>query len=167
MRLALSLLAVVCLPIAACSRDEEAAAAAVDPAPIAEPADAPHDTLLQEVAVAVEPLPPRPLRPRAGQGRQAETEPMTLDQMLARAERGFDRADADSDGVVTTAELDTAAETLPGARNWARADRDADGRLTREEFRSVVAWRFQRMDADGDGVVSVAERQAIRGGEAG
>lgn len=167
MRLALSLLAVVCLPIAACSRDEEAAAAAVDPAPIAEPADAPHDTLPQEVAVAVEPLPPRPLRPRAGKGRQAETEPMTLDQMLARAERGFDRADADSDGVVTTAELDTAAETLPGARNWARADRDADGRLTREEFRSVVAWRFQRMDADGDGVVSVAERQAIRGGEAG
>ncbi|MEQ7155829.1 hypothetical protein [Brevundimonas aurifodinae] len=167
MRVALSLLSIVILSLAACSRDEDAAAETVDPAAIAEPADAPEETLLQEAALAVEALPPRPYRPPAGQRRQTETGPMTLDQMLARAERGFDRADTDSDDVVTTAELEIVAQTLPGARNWTRADRDADGRLTRDEFRSVVAWRFQRMDADGDGVVSVAERQATRGGDAG
>lgn len=166
MRLILCLVSIAALSLAACSREEEAVAAAVDPAPSEEPADASEEALLEEAALDVEALPPRPLPPRPVQRRQAEQGPMTLEQMLARAERGFDRADADSDGVVTTAELEAAAETLPNARNWSRADRDGDGRLTKDEFRSVVAWRFERMDADGDGQVSVEERQARRGGEA-
>jgi Ca2+-binding EF-hand superfamily protein len=88
---------------------------------------------------------------------------MTADQMQARALRGFDRADADSDGVVTTAEIEQAVEAgQTGVRGWTRADRDGDGRLTRQEFQSVVAWRFQRADADQDGSVTVAERQAAR-----
>lgn len=166
MRLALCLASIVSLSLTACTREDEAVAVAVDPAPIEEPADGPDDALLEEAALDVEPLPPRPLPPRPVQRRQAEQGPMTLEQMLARAERGFDRADTDSDGVVTTAELEVAAATLPNARNWSRADRDGDGRLTKDEFRSVVAWRFERMDADGDGSVSVEERQARRGGEA-
>ncbi|WP_051651339.1 EF-hand domain-containing protein [Brevundimonas bacteroides] len=166
MRLVLCLASTMAMSLAACAQEERVEAAAVDPAPIEEPADAPEEAFLEEAALDVEPLPPRPLPPRPAQRRQAEQGPMTLEQMLARAERGFDRADADSDGVVTTAELDAAAETLPNARNWSRADRDGDGRLTKDEFRSVVAWRFERMDADGDGSVSVEERQARRGGEA-
>lgn len=160
MRFVLCLISVAAL--AACSREDETAAApvAVDPAPIAEPADAPAEPVLQDAALTVEPLPPRPARRR-----QAETGPITLEQMLARSERGFDRADADANGVVSTPELEAAAETLPNARNWSRADRDGDGRLTRDEFRSVVAWRFQRMDADGDGQVTPAERQARRAGD--
>ena len=166
MRLVVCLVSIAALSLAACSREEEAKAAAVDPAPIEEPADAPEEALLEEAALDVEALPPRPLPPRPVQRRQAEQGPMTLDQMLARAERGFDSADTDSDGVVTTAELEAAAATLPNVRNWSRADRDGDGRLTKDEFRSVVAWRFQRMDADGDGSVSLEERQVRRGGEA-
>lgn len=160
MRVVVCLIAVACVALVACS-PEEPAAPAIDPAPIAEPADAPLEPVLQDVALTVEPLPPRPA-PRP----QAEAGPVTLDRMLARAERGFDRADADADGVVSTTELEAAAEILPNARSWSRADRDADGRLTREEFRSVVAWRFQRMDADDDGQVNPAERQALRGGDA-
>lgn len=166
MRLALCLASMVSLSLTACTREEEAVAATVDPAPVEEPADAPDAALLEEAALEIEPLPPRPLPPRPAPRRQAQPGPMTLEQMLARAERGFDRADADSDGVVTTSELDAAAEILPNARNWSRADRDGDGRLTKDEFRSVVAWRFERMDADGDGSISVEERQARRGGEA-
>ena len=166
MRLALCLASIVSLSLTACTRKEEAVAAAVDPAAVEETADAPDAALLEEAALEVEPLPPRPLPPRPAPRRQAEQGPMTLQQMLARAERGFDRADADSDGVVTTAELEAAAETLPNARNWSRADRDGDGRLTKDEFRSVVAWRFERMDADGDGSISVEERQSRRGSEA-
>jgi hypothetical protein len=166
MRLALCLASIVGLSLTACTREEEAVAAAVDPSPIEESSDAPEEALMEEPVLEVEPLPPRPLPPRPVQRRQAEPGPMTLEQMLTRAERAFDRADADSDGVLTTAELQAAAETLPNARNWSRADRDGDGRLTKDEFRSVVAWRFERMDADGDGSVSVEERQARRGGEA-
>jgi hypothetical protein len=166
MRLVLCLASIVTLCLTACAQEEQAKAAAVDPAPIEEPADASDEALLEEAALDVEPLPPRPLPPRTAPRRQAEQGPMTLEQMLARVERGFDRADTDSDGVVTTAELDAAAETLPNARNWSRADRDGDGRLTKDEFRSVVAWRFERMDADGDGSISVEERQSRRGGEA-
>ena len=165
MRLVLCLASIVTLSLAACTQEEQAEAAAVDPASIEEPADAPEDALLKQASLDVEALPPRPL-PRPAQRRQVEPGPMTPEQMLARAERGFDRADADSDGVVTTAELDAVVATLPNARNWSRADRDGDGSLTRDEFRSVVAWRFERMDADGDGQVSVEERQARRGGDA-
>jgi hypothetical protein len=146
--------------IAACSQEEKATPATAESLAVAELIDDPTEVLLEETALDVEPLPPRPLPPRPAARRQAEQGPMTQEQMLERAERGFDRADADSDGVVTTVELEAAAETLPNARNWARADHDGDGRLTRDEFRSVVAWRFQRMDTDGDGAVSPNERAA-------
>lgn len=161
------LVLIATLAIAACSQQEKGAPTIAALEAVEETADPAVETLLEETALDVEPLPPRPLPARPAARRQAEQGPMTQDQMLERAERGFDRADADSDGVVTTVELETAAETLPNARNWARADRDGDGRLTRDEFRSVVAWRFQRMDADGDGTVSLAERQARRGGDEG
>ncbi len=161
------LVLIATLAIAACSQAETAAPAIAEPATLEDPSDDSAELLLEETALDVEPLPPRPLPARPAARRQAEQGPMTLEQMLERAERGFDRADTDSDGVVTTAELEAAAETLPNARNWARADRDGDGRLTRDEFRSVVAWRFQRMDGDGDGTVSLAERQARRGGDEG
>lgn len=153
--------------VAACSQQEKATPTPAEPAAADELVEDPAEVLLEETALDVEPLPPRPLPARPAARRQAEQGPMTLEQMLERAERGFDRADADSDGVVTTAELEAAAEALPNARNWVRADRDGDGRLTRDEFRSVVAWRFQRMDADGDGTASLAERQARRGGDEG
>lgn len=166
MRLFPSFVVIAALALPACAPEEQAEAAAIDPASIEESADPATEALVEQAAESVERLPPRPLPPRPVQRRQVEQGPMTLEQMLARAERGFDRADADSDGVVTTSELDAAAETLPNARNWSRADRDGDGRLTREEFRSVVAWRFERMDADADGQISVQERQARRGGDA-
>lgn len=147
----------------ACSEGDDAAAAPTaiaEPAPLLEPLDAPMPDSLQDAAEDIEPLPPRPAprRPNAG-----EAGPMTADQMQARALRGFQRADADSDDVVTTAEIEQAvAAGQTGARVWTRADRDGDGRLTRQEFQSVVAWRFQRLDSDGNGSVSAAERQAAR-----
>jgi len=153
------LILIASLAVAACSQQERATPITAESMVTVEPVEDPAEDLLENSALEVEPLPPRPLPQRPAQRRPAEQAPMTQDQMLARAERGFDRADADSDGVVTTSELEAAAETLPNARNWTRADRDGDGRLTRDEFRSVVAWRFQRIDADGDGVVSPAERR--------
>ncbi|MGQ7843117.1 EF-hand domain-containing protein [Granulosicoccus sp. 3-233] len=69
-------------------------------------------------------------------------------------------ADADGDGVVTQAEIDTfKAAQLSGA------DSNADGALNIEEFdtiyraltRSRMVDMFQDLDEDGDGVISAAE----------
>jgi hypothetical protein len=161
--LVLTLIALSSSGLMACSQGDDAAAAptaAAEPAPLLEPLDAPLSDPLQEASEDIEPLPPRPAprRPNAG-----EAGSMTADQMQARALRGFERADADSDDVVTAAEIEQAvAAGQTGARAWTRADRDGDGRLTRQEFQSVVAWRFQRLDADQDGTVTAAERQAAR-----
>ena len=163
--LVLTLIALSSSTLVSCSQGDDAAAAptvtaTAEPSPLLEPMEAPTEAPLQEAAEDIEPLPPRPAPRR--QGAEAAG-PMTADQMQARALRGFDRADADSDGVVTTAEIEQAVEAgQTGVRGWTRADRDGDGRLTRQEFQSVVAWRFQRADADQDGSVTVAERQAAR-----
>jgi hypothetical protein len=163
--LVLTFLIVLSSALVACSRGDDAAAASTatetaEPAPLPQPMEAPTEAPVQQAAGDIQPLPPRPVPRRQTAG---EAGPMTADQIQARALRGFERADADSDGVVTTAEIERAVEAgQTGVRGWTRADRDGDGRLTRQEFQSVVAWRFQRADADQDGTVSVEERQAAR-----
>jgi hypothetical protein len=102
----------------------------------------------------------------APRGRQRG--PQSLGDMQARLDRGFARADADGDGVVTTAELDAlATEGGRGGRMLARADADEDGRITRDEVRAAAAAMIARLDVDGDGVVTPEERPAWsgRGGE--
>ena len=94
--------------------------------------------------------------------------PMTLTSMQMRADERFAALDADNDGVVTTAELETAADDRGGpggraggrggGRGLAQADADGDGRITREEARAQVAERFARMDTNNDGVISDDER---------
>ena len=164
--LVLTLIALSSSTLVACSQGDDAAAAptvtaTAEPSPLLEPMEAPTEAPLQEAAEDIEPLPPRPAPRRQGADAAG---PMTADQMQARALRGFERADSDGDGVVSTAEIEQAVEAgQTGVRGWTRADRDGDGRLTRQEFQSVVASRFQRMDADQDGSVSVEER-AVRQG---
>ncbi len=85
-----------------------------------------------------------------------------------RAER-FARLDANGDGSITRAEFDA-----PRADRGDRAERRADRRQRRAERRErrmdrrvhrmvrFGAKRFQRMDADSDGRVSLAEATALR-----
>ena len=78
----------------------------------------------------------------------------------ARMERLMERFDSNGDGSLTQAELDTARTDL-----LARFDTNADGSLSLEEFGPLwldvrqrrIVRGFQRLDADGDAVVTVEE----------
>ena len=99
-----------------------------------------------------------------------------------RAERSdsrFDRMDANGDGSISRAEFDAPrqarAERGPraeraamrgprGGRGGERAARMAErGPVVIAEARAKAEQAFARMDADGNGVVTAAERQALRG----
>jgi len=57
-----------------------------------------------------------------------------------------------------------AAEQAPDDRAdrlWHRWDRNGDGRLTREELPPGVRGNFDRIDRDGDGVISLQEHRAV------
>ncbi len=88
---------------------------------------------------------------------------LSYQEMRARAQERFARMDADRNGRVDR------AERLE-ARRERRQDRMADRRgadvvLTREEFLRRAEARFARLDADRNGRLSPAERQARRRGE--
>ena len=96
-----------------------------------------------------------------------------------RADSRFDRLDANGDGSISRAEFDAPrqarAERGPraeraamrgprGGRGGERAARMAErGPLVIAEARAKAEQAFARMDADGNGVVTAAERQALRG----
>lgn len=79
----------------------------------------------------------------------------------------FARLDADSDGRISQPEVTTAK-----TRQFARADRDADGQVTADELSAIQArldraqdameGAAERLDADGDGSLSLAEFTAPR-----
>lgn len=82
----------------------------------------------------------------------------------------FDRMDADKDGMISRAEWDSARAVLAerrgrqGRDGWASVDRDADGRLSAAEWQAAgrPAERFQKMDADRNGILTRAEAMAAR-----
>ncbi|MEP9400706.1 EF-hand domain-containing protein [Sphingomonas silueang] len=128
--------------------------------------------------------------PAVAPAQQAAPRPMADDvltraEALARADRRFDRIDADHDGRITAAELaaiparrgmapqngaDAQARSPGegrggrgmGARMLKRADTNNDGVVTREEYRAQAAAAFDRQDANKDGKVDATERQQWR-----
>ena len=113
------------------------------------------------------------------------------DQAPARHGFDVMAADANRDNVVTRAEFDTWHDSQfstrdanndgqlsreegrmgrhggwrerggRGMRHLASADANNDGAVTREEYLARPNQRFDRLDADHNGVISTAERQAI------
>ncbi|QHL89724.1 hypothetical protein GVO57_01385 [Sphingomonas changnyeongensis] len=100
----------------------------------------------------------------------------------------FDRLDADRDGSISRAEWAAAearrGDGMPAGRRMqpramnagrggrgmallAGADRDRDGAVTEAELRAHLLARFDRADADGNGVVTAAERAAARAARRG
>ena len=73
-----------------------------------------------------------------------------------KADRAFQRMDANSDGVISQSEFDENR-----AQRFARWDRDGDGSVTKEEAQRKVNRRFDRMDANSDGIVQQSEFVAI------
>ncbi len=103
--------------------------------------------------------------PGAGGGMAGMGLPSTLDGTAAWAERLFGRLDADQDGAVTGQEMAVLSQGPIGAmggsrlrRMIAQSDSSNDGRVSREEMVAGAERMFRRLDADGDGVLSEAER---------
>jgi Ca2+-binding EF-hand superfamily protein len=93
------------------------------------------------------------------------------------------RVDTDKDGKISKAEFDTestalfkrldknsdgkiAADEVP-ARHWGKGpqfgmmDTDKDGKVTKAEFTAAEDQMFQKLDANGDGVITPDEMQAM------
>lgn len=101
---------------------------------------------------------------------------MTLQQFqTANGDKMFARLDANKDGKISpeefaafreqNAKVDATATKAGkrGQRMFARFDKDKDGALSRAEANGVLAWRFKRMDANSDGVLTLEELQAKHG----
>jgi Ca2+-binding EF-hand superfamily protein len=82
------------------------------------------------------------------------------DKHGARAEWMFERYDANKDGKITKAEIETARKA-----SIAKYDADKDGKLSLEEFQGLfneimrhrMVRMFQKLDRDGDAKVTEAE----------
>ena len=78
------------------------------------------------------------------------------------ARKRFERMDADKDGFISTAEMSGRrgrdhASPRRGDQMLRRLDRDNDRRISAAEAENARRVRFTRMDADNDGVLTVAE----------
>ena len=95
---------------------------------------------------------------------------MTLEQFQTKnGDKMFARLDANKDGKISREEFEAfraqnakvdAAATKAGKRGermFARFDKDKDGFLSRTEADAVLAWRFKRMDANNDGILTLEE----------
>ena len=85
----------------------------------------------------------------------------------AQHEAGFTRLDTNKDGSLSKSEFmaaaPTAASALPnGAALVTRLDSNKDGKVTVDEYRAPVLATFDRADTNKDGVLSDAERKAVR-----
>ncbi len=84
---------------------------------------------------------------------------VTLAELTVAREGWLAEVDSNKDGVATQAELDASQSARHGKRiekMFADKDTNKDGRLTREESQ-LPERRFARGDANGDGVLTVAE----------
>lgn len=114
--------------------------------------------------------------PALAQTTDAKPQGMTLEQFQAKnGDKMFARLDANKDGKISREEFEAyrgqnakvdAAATKAGKRGermFARFDKDKDGFLSRTEADAVLAWRYKRMDANNDGILTLEELQAKPG----
>ncbi len=109
---------------------------------------------------------PPPPRPHGGMaGADADHDgTITKAEYLARVEARFARLDTNHDGKIDATER-AAAHHGGGdmaARMGKRMDANGDGSVTLDEERAKASRRFDRMDTNHDGKIDQAERDAIR-----
>jgi len=84
----------------------------------------------------------------------------SLNRLLGRMDRQFDRLDKNGDGFIDAKDLEPlAAERVAFAskRFFRRFDADSDGKVTKDEFNRFAKERFSNLDVDGDGRITDAD----------
>jgi hypothetical protein len=82
----------------------------------------------------------------------------TLGEYRARADRAFRRIDRDGDGRLDREEVTSSRLSLRTALE--QGDIDLDETISPQEFGDLTTRAFQRLDADGNGVITEAEMEA-------
>ena len=89
-----------------------------------------------------------------------ERRPFSLNRLLDRVGRQFDRLDKNGDGSIDAKDLEPrAAERVAFAskRFFRRFDADGDGKVTKDEFNRFAKERFANLDVDGDDRITDAD----------
>lgn len=90
---------------------------------------------------------------------------VTRAEAQAKADERFTALDTDKDGILSQAEQKAVQnERGPGGPGGGlrRADANGDGKIAKDEFVGAQLERFDRQDADKDGTLTKAERDAAR-----
>lgn len=77
-------------------------------------------------------------------------------------EARFAALDADGDGVLSASEQEAGRNTRGPGGGLRRADADGDGKISKEEYVAAQLRRFDMQDANKDGTLTKAERDAAR-----
>src|SRR4030095_7037476 len=96
----------------------------------------------------------RPHRRKAG---KKVSKPITRAEISTKLDTDYADMDSDKDGKVTAAEIDARLVKSAEAKI---AEIKKDGAITVEEFRAPTLANFNKIDANKDGIVSVAEANA-------
>jgi len=136
-----------------------------------------RDTTRQEVTQRVDALFDRLDENRDGRITPQERQTARERNRAEMADRMFARLDADGNGAITREEMREARGRRggpgmrmgrrggpegPGGRMRGMRGMGEQGFVTREQMRERALARFDRIDADRDGTVTVAERRAAR-----
>ena len=129
----------------------------VEEPPAAEPPPAPMASRPVEPSPQTPPEPPTDVEPLIVIGpRDGET----LGEYRARADRLFNRLDTHGDGRLDREEIISGVGQVRLRNALERADIDLDDQVSRQEFNDLATRAYQRLDADGDGVITETEFEA-------
>jgi Ca2+-binding EF-hand superfamily protein len=98
---------------------------------------------------------------------EGKVQQQRIAQLRSRAEAEFAKLDTNKDGSLSKAEFmavapQTSSATPNGAAIVTQLDKNKDGKVTADEFRAPRLTAFDRIDANHDGTLSQAERQAAQ-----
>jgi Ca2+-binding EF-hand superfamily protein len=108
-----------------------------------------------------------PMRWMRMHGVQAKDGAISRDDVLAAADKQFERLDRNKDGVIDKADIELFRKEMVDYRVQRMAHAlgaGPDGKITREQFQAKAAERFARLDIDGNGTIDRAERPGGRRG---
>ena len=97
--------------------------------------------------------------------RESKAQQQRLTTTRAKIEAEFTKLDTNKDGTLSKAEFmavapQSAGAAPTGANLLSQLDKNKDGKVTADEYRAPILSRFDKADANHDGTLSAAERQA-------